>query len=69
MASKYKNGDVLVTLRKTTEGLHHTLNVHENGHILAKRPYGGWRQWAIVPVWGLGNVVEYIKSKGYVDVS
>ena len=64
MARKYTNGAILVTLFQPTSG--DILNVHANGHILQKRVHGsGWRQWAIIPIWGLGSVVSFLLDRGY----
>ena len=66
MARKNANGPVLVTLvfNLKTSG-QARLSVHGNGHILQKRQTGGWRQWAIVPLWGLGSVVDWLKKRGW----
>ena len=60
MAAKYKNGAILWTMCLDN----HVLNFHENGHIL-QRVTDGWRQWAIVPRYGMGSLADYLESRGW----
>jgi hypothetical protein len=61
MARKYANGPILWTLEKDAL----LFNIHANGHILQRRATGGYRQWAIVPLWGIGNVVDWLIDAGF----
>lgn len=77
MAAKYLNGPALCTLERNivtsesrdaegarqAEGYTVVMSVHANGHILEKR--GRWRQWAIVPIDGIGSVVDYLIGQGW----
>ncbi len=74
MARRGIHGAPLVTLTNVpsaTSDIRTVLAFHADGHILRNAYQGnrsvlaGWKQWAIVPIWGMGNMVEWYKSKGF----
>lgn len=81
MARKGSNGAVLITLSRTrphpsapTQDYTEVFTFHTNGHILRnakldRRSIQGWKQWAIVPIDGMGSVVQWMRMKGWEEVA
>lgn len=69
MARLLSNGSILVSLACKPDGVPQ-FHVFSNGHILQRRTFGGWRQWAIVPIDATGSVVAYmVKHRGYFETT